>query len=98
MKQSFTITARLTIVSSLHIALGSCLFEWAFGARPKGFYFPLGFTLTQLAVSLYCLFVLIPIFIRGDFVQRLLASALTVLPLIGLIAGLLSVIGVFTYA
>ena len=86
------------MVSVLHFALVYFLFEWRFGGRPKGFYFPLGFTLSEVAVSLFCLFVLIPIFLHGDFVQRLIAAALAVLPLIHLVLGLESVIGVFTYA
>jgi hypothetical protein len=98
MKQQIAIPVRLIAVALFHIALAYFLFEAFYGSTGKHFYFPMGFTLIEVSVCLFCIVALVPVLLRGDFVERTMAIMLAVLPLMVLAFGLRSIIRVFSYA
>jgi hypothetical protein len=88
MTRSLVISARLILCALLHAPLVYFLYQWQYDGRPKGFYLPYELILCSAAVSLLSLLSLLLVFFRGDAVQRLLAIALSILPVFVLIQSL----------
>ncbi|MEO5804268.1 MAG: hypothetical protein ABIR24_12135 [Verrucomicrobiota bacterium] len=98
MKQSTIVPVRLTVVAVLHFALVYFLFDWLYGGVPKHFYFRFDFALLKIAISAFCIASLIPVLLRGDWVQRLITVGLVILPIIIFVVALKPVVELFSYA
>ena|ERR1051325_136091 len=100
MKRSPKIPARLTVVALLHFALVRFLFQWLYEGRSHQFYFrfPHDFMLLYIAVAGACLVFLTPVLIRGDWVERSIATVLSFLPAYIAFIALRDLIRFFSYA
>jgi len=91
------LSKRLILGSVLHFLLVYFLYEEIYGGVPKHFSFSLEFTLSELAISLYCILLVIPVLHRGDTTQKIFGIGLAILPLIIFASGLKAVIHLFRY-
>ena len=74
------ISSRLIVVAVLHVPLAFFLFECWHSPHPVGFAFPTRDVFSFAVASVIAAVLIVPIFRRGDAVQRVVAAALLVFP------------------
>jgi uncharacterized membrane protein len=102
MNERTVIPIRFATVAILHLPLTYWLVQLLHGSEHRHVYFPYTFrydlTLPQVAVSVCCLTLLFRVLSRGDWVERILASVLCVLPALILAVALAECVRLFLYA
>lgn len=102
MRQQLAISVRLVAVAALHFVLIYWLFGSLYGSKPRYIFFPdtfqFGLTLLRLAVPASCVALLIRVLSRGDWVERLMAGALSIVPALVLSMALAECARLFLYA